>query len=166
VLFGIDGGFYLPLGLQVPIDRQTEFVLELSPLVGPMYGSGSTTRGGWLATGVAWFNKHANTRGAFVEAKLILRYFNTSGSRGSPNFDGADYEVHAGLDAGYTFRTEQFETSVLFGLSTGYCGNCFTGSPFYFGELGSLIDGDYTTPRHGHLSLGINLNVLRLGWRF
>jgi hypothetical protein len=174
---------YIPLGLNLPITDRTEVVVEVTGMTGDVYGCESQTRGGWAAAGVAWFVAPRKwlSRGPFLQPKLIVRYFDTSGAReveprrkhagcaasDAANIDSADYELHAGLDAGYSMRAGVFELAFVVGASAGLCHSCFGDRVFFWGQSDfASVVYDPPPPRTNRLSLGLNLNLLRLGARF
>jgi len=175
---------YVPLGVNVPVAPRADLVVQASATYGNWYGCGSRSAGGWLSAGLAWFfqERRALDRGAFVQPTLIARYFDTSGARSSPaqmlldacspqhveNLDGADYELHVGVDAGYSMRVGMLEITPVIGASLGLCMHCIGGGALFVGPLQRYFDF-YTTPlprRTNRVTLGVNLNIVRLGVRF
>lgn len=170
------GDLYVPLGLQWPLGAQSELVVEATLVSGNWYGCSSRSQGGWLAAGLASYLSHktSGSRGWFVEPKLIGRYFDTHGAHGASgwfgcsateagNLNQTDFELHLGVDAGYEIRVGALEIIPLLGVSAGFCSQCVGGSPFFVGSLAPLSGPGLRSDRP---TLGLNLNLLRLGLRF
>lgn len=168
----IAGLAYVPLGMSIRLSDDFEWTLEASFLYGDFYGCESTTVGGWLASGVSVF-LGADNEGWFLWPKLIGRYFLSSGAQSggllgcsaseASQLNEADYEIHGGLDFGYRFTFGDFTVTPVVGLSAGYCGNCIEGGAFFSGDPSDLFEHG---PRANKASLGLNLNLVRLGMRF
>ena len=174
---------YVPVGINVPLSERIDLVVEITGTAGQWYGCGSRSSGGWAAAGLAWFVRPREwlSRGLFLQPKMIGRHFSTGGSETRPvslvsagcsdadvdNIDGRDYELHVGLDLGYSMRIGIVEFVPLIGASVGLCQNCFGGGVFFMGDF-EFTDTYFVPPgpRATRLSIGLNLNVARLGIRF
>ena len=174
---------YVPVGINLPITDRTELAVEVTFTTGDWYGCGSQSSGGWAALGLVWFATERKwlSRGAFLEPKLVARYFDTEGAgeiaprlthlgcfaSDVANINQSDYELHLGFDAGYSMRMGLLELAFVIGLSVGPCHACFSDRIFFLGQSASpSASFRPPPPRTNRWSLGLNLNLFRLGLRF
>ncbi len=171
-VMAVAGVLYVPVGGSVALDDRLEWSFEASLLYGDMYGCSSVSLGGWVASGLSIYMNDERD-GLFILPKLVGRYFSTSAAQSgswlscseseASELNEVDYELHAGVDIGYRFTLGDFVITPLLGASAGYCGNCIEGGPFFSGDPTTLFEHG---PRANKASLGLNLNLLRLGFRF
>jgi len=163
---------YVSAGVAIALTERMELVVEGTFTQGNWYGCSSTSTGGWGAAGAAFYFND-DRRGFFILPKFVARAFTTSGAQSSygpfgnraraESLNGDDYELHVGVDVGYRFRAGPVVITPVFGLSVGPCGNCVGAGPFYFGDIEIFSNA---SGRMDRWSLGMNLNVVRIGFAF
>jgi len=167
------GDVYVSMGAAIALTERTELVVEGTFTHGSWFGCASTSTGGWGAAGAAIYFDDSR-KGFFLLPKLVVRVFDTSGGENvsgpfgcseGTNVNGVDYELHVGLDVGYRFRAGPVVITPVFGVSAGFCGNCIRGGPFYVGDVSFDLSND-PGRRIDRASLGLNLNVIRIGVGF
>lgn len=182
LLMAADTTAYVPLGVEIPLSAQLDLIVQVSGSAGGWYQWDSTSRGGWASVSVPWFvvQRGQLTRGWFIAPGLTARYLSTHLDHTSKGLDegrvefvdnipGEDYELHAGVDLGYNMRIGMLELAApVLGVSAGYCGNCVTGSVFFFGPMSRFFSWvpDPVPRRKNRFTLALNLNIVRVGARF
>jgi hypothetical protein len=167
-------GVYLPVGAAIAAGAHTELQMEASLLQGEWFACGSESTGGWAALGPSYFVQDSR-QGLLVWPKLIARYFTTAGgsaggfwggcsTSAAEHVNGDDYELHLGVDLGYRSRIGALIITPLLGVSAGFCGNCVGGGAFFTGNA-FAGSPDYGA-RRNRASLGLNLNLVRVGIAF
>jgi hypothetical protein len=162
-------------GVQVALQKGVDLVIEgAGTFGGNWYGCGTRSTGVFAALGLAFRFGDRPDWGWFLQPKLRVRAFNTTGGSESVLFAdcspdnlallrGSDREIGMGLDLGYQMRFGPLFLAPLLGVSFGVCLDAPGGNFFH-------VDFDLFTeikPRE-RVSVcgGLNLNLLRIGVAF
>lgn len=182
-ILAASGTTYLPLGAKIPVSRALDLVVAGTFTRGDWYTCSTTSAGGWLELGTAFADDfNPSGRGLFFEPKLVARWFRTSGGQTSaPGWFGSgctandlttlqqtDAELHVGGDLGYVISRKWVFVAFEVGVHFGACFNCIGTGAFFWGDPSVSIDLGSNEPlkRTDHATLGLNLNLLRLGAAF
>jgi hypothetical protein len=169
IIMALGGGAFASLGTNLALGPNTDLAFEAAFTAGlDWYGCKSSSTGGWAAVGMTFrFGSQASYDGFFIQPKLRARYFSTSGSETSGGWfgcgssvDGEDSEVGLGLDIGYQIVEGPLFIAPILGVSFNRCFNCPGGDFLNFKILGGH------DAREDGLTLGINLNLIRIGFVF
>lgn len=164
----LSGGYAHPLGERTALTTEL-FLLDRGADCGNACASGYT----WVRTSVGVSSSAGGPgRGALIQTRLILGYsyshagfeYSDDGSPPWRHSAAHDFSVQAGLDVGYQWVRGPLYLAAVCGVSAGVSTANSSNQPHL--PLGS---GNYATsggrPRWVPV-VGLNLNLLRVGYRF
>ncbi|WP_434383753.1 hypothetical protein [Melittangium boletus] len=161
-----DGAYIatLPVGLNLPVSRRWDLVLELTPILkNHRYGGGALAMA--AAVGTAWFMQQRPAHdGFFLQPKLVGviaydRRNDFSESYQGP-FNPVEKQLSLGLDLGYRIVVRGGFLDLLLGGSVGWGWNVPSSDNSLFLSLAEQLPSGY---REDKRVWDPNLHLLRIG---